>query len=105
MTTTEQFYWRWDVAAVNAAHDVLLANRIDNFGMAQEIVRRVSEAVTAKRITHGRHCTCGACAREDWTNPQLAPCGMHGSDCPALYQPWGPAGDPIPKRPRPRSAR
>lgn len=44
------------------------------------------------RITHGRHCTCSACAREDWTNPDLAPCGMHGTDCPALYQPLGPAG-------------
>ena len=43
-------------------------------------------------ITHGRHCTCSACAREDWTNADLAPCGMHGSDCPALYDPWGPAG-------------
>lgn len=45
-----------------------------------------------KRLTHGRHCSCGACGREDWTNPDLAPCGMHGSDCPALYDPWGVAG-------------
>lgn len=45
-----------------------------------------------QRVTHGRHCTCGACARRDWTDPDLAPCGMHGSDCPALYQPWAVAG-------------
>lgn len=51
-----------------------------------------------ERITHGRHCTCSACAREDWTNADLAPCGMHGDDCPALYQPWGLAGDPLPPR-------
>lgn len=43
------------------------------------------------RITHGRHCTCSACAREDWT-PVNLPCGMHGSECPNRYQPWGPAG-------------
>ena len=53
-----------------------------------------------ERITHGRHCTCSACADEDWTNPQLAPCGMHGSSCPREYQPWGPAGCVcIPPRP------
>jgi hypothetical protein len=45
-----------------------------------------------QRITHGRHCTCSACGREDWTNPDLAPCGMHGAGCPALYDPWGPPG-------------
>jgi hypothetical protein len=33
-------YWR-DVTAVNAAHDVLLENGIDNFIMAQEITGRV----------------------------------------------------------------
>lgn len=52
--------------------------------------------VRRRRITHGRHCTCSACAREDWTNPDLAPCGMHGSDCPALYQPVAAAGTPVP---------
>lgn len=45
-----------------------------------------------KRITHGRHCVCSACAREDWTNPGLAPCGMHGSSCPRAYDPWGAPG-------------
>lgn len=49
----------------------------------------------SQRITHGRHCTCSSCAREDWTNPGLAPCGMHGSDCPGLYAPLGLAGDVI----------
>jgi hypothetical protein len=38
-----------------------------------------------KRVTHGRHCPCSACAQEDWTNPRLAPCGMHGPECPAVY--------------------
>ena len=49
------------------------------------------------RITHGRHCTCTPCRVEDWTNPALAPCGMHGKDCPREYQPWGAAGDPVPE--------
>jgi hypothetical protein len=48
------------------------------------------------KISHGRHCTCSACAREDWTKPDLACCGMHGEDCPALYQPIGPAGTFMP---------
>jgi hypothetical protein len=39
------------------------------------------------RVTHGRHCRCTACAREDWTNPNLAPCGMHGPSCPPVYDP------------------
>lgn len=47
------------------------------------------------KITHGRHCTCSACAREDWTSSDLACCGTHGEDCPALYQPLGPAGTPL----------
>ena len=47
------------------------------------------------RITHGRHCACGACARQDWAEPGLAPCGMHGSSCPPRYDPRGVAGDLI----------
>jgi hypothetical protein len=43
------------------------------------------------KITHGRHCTCSACAREDWARI-TGPCGMHGKDCPATYAPLGPAG-------------
>lgn len=36
--------------------------------------------------THGRHCSCRACAAEDW--PRVtSPCGMHGPDCPAVYDP------------------
>ena len=60
--------------------------------------QRLRAALSAERltglrmVTHGRHCTCGACAAQDWTDPDLAPCGMHGPDCPALYQPWGTAG-------------
>jgi protein gp37 len=40
-----------------------------------------------ERITHGRHCGCSACARQDWSEPQLAPCGMHGPSCPPVYSP------------------
>jgi hypothetical protein len=39
------------------------------------------------KVTHGRHCVCSACKAQDWTEPQLASCGMHGNDCPY------PAGD------------
>lgn len=48
------------------------------------------------RVTHGRHCTCGACEREDWTRPDLGPCGMHGKDCPREYAPIALAGRPVP---------
>lgn len=54
-------------------------------------------------VTHGRHCTCSACAREDWTNADLAPCGMHGEDCPALYQPLAGAGELVPGTERHRN--
>jgi hypothetical protein len=37
-------------------------------------------------VTHGRHCPCSACEREDWTRI-TAPCGMHGASCPAVYAP------------------
>lgn len=39
------------------------------------------------KLTHGRHCPCSVCAAEDWTNPALAPCGMHGPSCPREYRP------------------
>lgn len=45
------------------------------------------------KITHGRHCSCSACAREDWTRLELAPCGMHGFGCPPVYAPLGAPGD------------
>jgi hypothetical protein len=41
----------------------------------------------APALTHGRHCRCSACARQDWTDPSLAHCGMHGPSCPAVYDP------------------
>lgn len=44
-------------------------------------------------ITHGRHCICSACAAQDWAEPQLAPCGMHGPSCPPVYAPLGAPGD------------
>jgi hypothetical protein len=39
------------------------------------------------RPTHGRHCPCSACKRQDWTDPTLAHCGMHGPSCPPVYAP------------------
>jgi hypothetical protein len=38
-------------------------------------------------LTHGRHCPCSSCRREDWTQPHLGPCGMHGTGCPPIYAP------------------
>lgn len=40
-----------------------------------------------KTPTHGRHCSCSACEREDWTKI-TGPCGMHGPGCPNVYDPW-----------------
>lgn len=36
--------------------------------------------------SHGRHCSCGACAQHDWTRI-TSPCGVHGPSCPAVYDP------------------
>lgn len=47
----------------------------------------------AERISHGRHCICSACAAQDWAEPGLAHCGMHGESCPPVYAPLGAAGD------------
>lgn len=50
----------------------------------------------AARLTHGRHCPCSACARENWANPRLAPCGMHGSSCAPVYAPiYAPLGSRV----------
>lgn len=51
-----------------------------------------SAGSSGTRITHGRHCMCTPCTNEDWTNPNLAHCGMHGPSCPPRYQPLGIAG-------------
>jgi hypothetical protein len=59
-----------------------------------EIMQRALRAGSGERITHGRHCVCSACKQEDWTRIK-APCGMHGSDCPAVYAPLGAAGDHV----------
>lgn len=56
---------------------------------------RAAVAGAAERITHGRHCLCSACAAQDWAEPQLAPCGMHGPSCPPVYAPLGAAGDSV----------
>lgn len=60
------------------------------------VLARYAAEKAGRRITHGRHCICSACAAEDWTNPAFAPCGMHGSSCPREYWPMGAAGDPEP---------
>lgn len=54
--------------------------------------RAAAAPVAYERITHGRHCACTACARQDWADPRLVACGMHGPDCPPRYQPFGGAG-------------
>ena len=50
----------------------------------------MTDTPSAARVTHGRHCSCSACAREDWTRI-TGPCGMHGKNCPAVYAPISPA--------------
>lgn len=61
-------------------------------GLARTIISEaIADSGTGERITHGRHCTCSACAREDWSRI-TAPCGMHGEACPAVYAPLGSAG-------------
>lgn len=57
----------------------------------------------SERVTHGRHCSCYACACQDWSEPGLASCGMHGASCPPEYAPLGSAGDTVavPMRPSP----
>lgn len=55
-----------------------------------------SARAPVERITHGRHCTCSPCARENWGDPSLSHCGMHGPSCPGVYAPLGPAGSPVP---------
>lgn len=37
---------------------------------------------TGSRVTHGRHCSCTPCRAQDWSEPGLAPCGMHPDGCP-----------------------
>jgi hypothetical protein len=49
-------------------------------------------------LTHGRHCRCSPCRWQDWTRPELAPCGMHGPSCPAAYQPFPPVVFRTPSR-------
>lgn len=46
-----------------------------------------------QRVTHGRHCVCSACTAQDWSEPQLAACGMHGPSCLPRYAPLAGAGD------------
>lgn len=48
--------------------------------------REETEWLLDARVKHGRHCSCTACKQEDWTKI-TAPCGVHGSSCPAVYDP------------------
>jgi hypothetical protein len=63
-------------------------------GLKDALVPRCLAAASPSSgaITHGRHCVCSACAAQDWTDPKLAACGMHGPSCPPVYAPMGRAG-------------
>jgi hypothetical protein len=61
--------------------DGIVAVNFDKGAIARTVL------FTPERVTHGRHCPCSACAQEDWTNPKLAHCGMHGPSCPPVYAP------------------
>lgn len=61
-------------------------------------VREALVRASGQRVTHGRHCLCSSCAAENWADPALAPCGMHGPSCPPAYDPWGRAGDLVEAR-------
>ena len=63
-----------------------------HFGRANLAEHKYVPRYGPQEVTHGRHCTCTPCRVEDWTNPNLAHCGMHGPSCPAEYQPLGSAG-------------
>ncbi len=59
--------------------------------MDEALALLAGKGQTEERITHGRHCACSACSREDWTRI-TGSCGMHGKDCPNVYAPLGLAG-------------
>jgi hypothetical protein len=91
---------RWVAAdALDATH--ALARRVAALSEEVEELRAgvgVSDSpdgdlgsAPAERVTHGRHCPCSACAREDWSRI-TAPCGMHGADCPREYAPTAAEG-------------
>ena len=79
--------------AERAAHQlaVLLDNIFVPFS-ERESTGGATHSDNEERITHGRHCICTPCAAQDWSEPGLAPCGMHGPSCPPMYQPLGGAG-------------
>jgi hypothetical protein len=76
---------RQDVALIEKerteAADAL--RRLSELEQENERLRKELEP----RLTHGRHCPCTGCASEDWTQPHLGPCGMHGVKCPPIYAP------------------
>ncbi len=64
----------------------MLVTTLDDDRGICEACGEVLTTTTTERVTHGRHCPCSACEREDWTRI-TGPCGMHGADCPAVYAP------------------
>jgi hypothetical protein len=60
---------------------------INRSGKPVQMPTALMRAWKSSGVTHGRHCPCSACAAEDWADPELAPCGMHGSSCPRVYAP------------------
>lgn len=102
LAESERADWRVDAEAAIAAADKARGLREEQreppAGTSIRIqvqTRLLSDwrPVDAERITHGRHCVCSACAAQDWAEPGLAPCGIHGSSCPLVYAPLGDAGD------------
>ncbi len=62
-----------------------------DYTLTREALALLAGKGQTERVTHGRHCTCSACAREDWARI-TGPCGMHGKDCPNVYAPLGLTG-------------
>lgn len=100
--------WMW-TAALAARGDTFTRREVDEIaGLCRHMGYESAEAIVQLReegrlsfaaheepaLTHGRHCACSACAQEDWTNPKLAACGMHGPSCPAVYAPLNEHGIP-----------
>jgi hypothetical protein len=83
--------WRW-ADALRALHRHGLSYEIQPEGVraalaAAAAVNRNPALDDFMVVTHGRHCPCSACGRQDWAEPGLAPCGMHGPSCPPVYAP------------------
>lgn len=94
-TAKEALEWIGQFAAAHhhdqESHVLLHALQIDIPSYCETTLTAISEArlsaADPPQVTHGRHCPCSACEREDWTQPHLAPCGMQGPSCPPVYAP------------------